>query len=970
MPDQRTIILHHHFIKLTSTEFGSKSASHMLVHTTSQREPKGEGSACASVLRRRGSGGRLRQKRRDVLVKVDVAGVGANDAALLELETRLPGDEQVGTLDDVLEVRLSILVKELVDVGDVDRLGSAAARHEEVGLEPEVGSVAESNAVRNNLARGQLDVVLLDQHTVSVRAELAGVEIRDHLASLCEAHQLLPIETDGVVDDTATVDDGDRLVDGEQNLVGAEVAVGTARLDLGDLLLPETEHAVDADNVLAHRERSHAPDVVRHTTQSGGGLAGGERLPPGRAPSASVLGGKVHEVGGSLIGAEEEDLLLAEQVDDLLLDSGRLALDEQVEDGIDVLFKGELGVGIKRGQDGALCATFGDLLVLEMLGGGEGIVLVEERALVDRVVFAVPGSDDSDAASGDVAEAHVETAELGADDKDDAVGLDRVLDLGKEAGVKAEGEGDLGGGVEVGLENGLVEEEEGLEDLTLVRVGGSLADAVVHLVVVEHLLLDEPLVGKRRHELLVVGAAGVVDVGKVDVEQTDEGRVVLDDLLDRLTREGLFTETELDLVEDGGLLRVVLVEHVAKRLVRLAEAVAEVLGKEPADVGVGGLLHGVGVLCESGLEEGVVREDVDEGGLLHDLVDRVLDGRAVGSGERVEVDRDDGDVVGELLDVLARREEAVEVVEVREGAEEAVGGAHSVADDDPALAAALDLEHFDDGALAAEDLVHDALVDVERVVASLGEEGLVRDGADVCVAGRVRGGAGLDKVALCEEVASELLLRLGRDRAGGAVGLEAVGLFDGRLVEVVGVDAALPLGALCLRLAGLGRVDEDGAVLGLLFEVNLEAVGVLGVGHDLGAKEREDVVCDRLDALEGKVGVVNTKVPAVIRSRGEGVSRQEQPIDLSVDEIGTDEALAGEELLDLGGLVGLALKDGVRVSGRVCDDVVDGRVGAAPGRRVGRAEQRRLDLGDIVERRRRVGCRSSRSLVYRWSHGG
>lgn len=716
---------------------------------------------------------------------------------------------------------LSIRVKELVDVGDVDGLRTTTARNKEVGLEAKVGSVAESNTVGDDLSSRQLDVVLLDENAVSLGAEHGGVKVRDHLSCLGKANELWPVETDRVVDDTTSVDDGDGLVDGEEDLVGTEITIGTTSLNLGDFLLLEAEHPVDADDVLTNRKGSHTPDVVRNTTESGGGLAGGERLPPWRAASASVLGSKIHEVGSTLIGAEEEDLLLAEKVDDLFLNTGGLPLDEQVKDGIDVLLKGKLGVGIEGGQDGTLGTTFWDLLVLEMLCGGEGIVFVEQGSLVDGVVFAIPGTDDADTTTGDITEADVETTEFGTNDKDDTVGLDGVFDFGQEARVQAEGESDLGRGIEVGLEDGLVEEEESLEDLSLVGVVGSLADAVVHLVVVEDLLLDESLVGQGGYELLVVGTAGIVDVGKMDIEESDEGGVVLNDFLNRLTGESLFTEAELDLVEDGSLLRVVLVEEVSKRLVRLTETVTEVLGKEPTDVGVGGFLNGMCVFSESRLEEGVVRKDVDEGSLLHDLVDRVLDGRAVGSWERVEVDRDDSDVVGEVLDVLAGGEETVKVVEVGKGAEEAVGGTHAVTDDDSTLSATLDLKHLDDRALSAENLVHDALVDVESVVAGLGEEGLVGYSTNVTKAGRVGSGRGLNKVALGQEVASKLLLGLSRDGTGRAVGLETVGLVDRGLVEVVCVDATLPLGTLSLGLAGLGRVNEDSAVVGLLVEVNV-----------------------------------------------------------------------------------------------------------------------------------------------------
>lgn len=86
-----------------------------------------------------------------------------------------------------------------------------------------------------------------------------------------------------------------------------------------------------------------------------------------------------------------------------------------------------------------------------------------------------------------------------------------------------------------------------------------------------------------------------------------------------------------------------------------------------------------------------------------------------------------------------------------------------------------------------------------------------------------------------------------------------------------------------------------------------------------------------------------------------------EPVNLGGDEIRRDEAFAGEELLDLGSLVSFALKDSVRVAGIVGNDVVDGCVGAAPGVGACRAQESRLDLGDVVQ--------GGRGLVYRGSHG-
>lgn len=57
-----------------------------------------------------------------------------HDLALLEVQTCLLGEEQVRTLDDILEVRLALGVDKCCDVRHVDRLGASTARDEQVRL--------------------------------------------------------------------------------------------------------------------------------------------------------------------------------------------------------------------------------------------------------------------------------------------------------------------------------------------------------------------------------------------------------------------------------------------------------------------------------------------------------------------------------------------------------------------------------------------------------------------------------------------------------------------------------------------------------------------------------------------------------------------------------------------------------------------------------------------------------------------
>ena len=147
--------------------------------------------------------------------------------------------------------------------------------------------------------------------------------------------------------------------------------------------------------------------------------------------------------------------------------------------------------------------------------------------------------------------------------------------------------------------------------------------------------------------------------------------MAVDDLCDALARERLFPEPALDVIENARVRRVRLVEDVLERQVRLAQPVTEVLCEDPSTVcheipmsdraecgagsdrtltGVRRLLHGViAARALSGVEEGVVGKTEQEGGLLHDLENRVLNWRRVGARERVEVERDDRDPVRELL---------------------------------------------------------------------------------------------------------------------------------------------------------------------------------------------------------------------------------------------------------------------------------------------------------------------------------
>jgi len=67
-----------------------------------------------------------------------------------------------------------------------------------------------------------------------------------------------------------------------------------------------------------------------------------------------MVGSPVHEPSGSLIGSEEEDLLLSVQVNDRSLDTGRLSRKKKVGDGVDVSLEAKSRVGSEGGKDRSL----------------------------------------------------------------------------------------------------------------------------------------------------------------------------------------------------------------------------------------------------------------------------------------------------------------------------------------------------------------------------------------------------------------------------------------------------------------------------------------------------------------------------------------------------------------------------------------------------------------------------------------
>jgi hypothetical protein len=120
---------------------------------------------------------------------------------------------------------------------------------------------------------------------------------------------------------------------------------------------------------------------MRNTTELGGTLSSGKRLPPRSVSSPSMLSSPVHEIRRVLIRTEEEDLgvLSARDIDNGTLDTRGLTGDKQVDNRlsrsvrihiaigrtyVDVSLEGLLEVGADLRENRSLGSSLGDILVL------------------------------------------------------------------------------------------------------------------------------------------------------------------------------------------------------------------------------------------------------------------------------------------------------------------------------------------------------------------------------------------------------------------------------------------------------------------------------------------------------------------------------------------------------------------------------------------------------------------------------
>eukprot|EP00162_Nutomonas_longa_P014973 comp22151_c0_seq1/m.51903 comp22151_c0_seq1/g.51903 ORF comp22151_c0_seq1/g.51903 comp22151_c0_seq1/m.51903 type:complete len:307 (+) comp22151_c0_seq1:1181-2101(+) len=295
-----------------------------------------------------------------------------------------------------------------------------------------------------------------------------------------------------------------------------------------------------------------------------------------------VLCGPGHKVCGAFVGAEEEDFGLAVVVADLWV------REQQVEDAVNVLLECDecaLGGGVEREQNGALGPAFGDVLVLVLLGHGEGVVFVKDGRLVLCVDIVGCRANDADSAASNVCKAHVEADKVASDKEEDAKGQDGSFLFVEEVGREAEAEGALFALEEICLEHVAVELEHGLEDGAVGFLGDMVLEELAHVA-----LSDWCGVVLFRGACDCCGARGKMGCGKVVKEHLDRARVAEQGLADLVFGVDACAHLGLERCQESGVFVVVaLAQDRVDGPVLVAVAGEEEIRKLERHIGVGDL---------------------------------------------------------------------------------------------------------------------------------------------------------------------------------------------------------------------------------------------------------------------------------------------------------------------------------------------------------------------------------------------
>ena len=823
-----------------------------------------------------------------------------DDTSLLKNHAGILGDEEVSTLDNNLELGLTSLgIEEVLHVREVDGLGATTAGHEEIsaseGVEVEI--VTESNTGLDLLTVGEGNVGVVDGDEETAGGELGLVEVLDHDTGLGEASELLTVKTVRVVSDTGTVDDGDGLVLGDEDLVGTEITIRTTGLDLGALLLLEAELLDAADDVTVDGGSGHTESIVGDTTERRR-LTGGECAPVRVAALLGVEGSPLHDTSGTFIRAEEEDLLLAVVVDDIVAVTG-LGLgvdDEDIEEGGHEALEGDealvLAVGVQ--ENSTLGTELGDILVLEVLSEGKVEGLLELRSDVLGVALLVTRLDETDTTTRDIGETDVEALELSTHHEEDGEGEAREVHIGEELGVEAEGDGGLVGAVEVGLGDVAVEGEKGVEDLGLHVADDGAVDLGLEVAVGGDGAVLE-LVGSVAELEVLIGLVHELGVLEEGLHDTGVG--------DSLATDGGVKVTKTTKVEH------VILEELGEGVVLIGAGGDDVEEELGGSREVGVFLGRERAIEEAGSEDLRLGHEVKHGELLHEVGDLSL-----GSGRGLDVEGEDDDVVGEGLDELAGGLEVVGLEELGE-VEHVVGGGAGVV-------AGAEGEHEGDGAVAVlgvdlgdggemrGSLGDDLLVALEDEGGLLLEEVLGSDGLEVShVLLTVVLGNGV--VVGLEGVESHLLVGARGEGLGGDGHLKGVSLVGGDLL-----DAASDVTLDSDDLASLEGDHVEGLLRGKTtheLDVVLDSEPhVVGVGSSsgelLGGDVGLDVVGDDLgvEALEVDGGDAHLEEVVDLgedAARGEDTAGDKVEVDIALDIDGDLLVVLDEvQRLDVGGV--------------------------------------------------------------------
>ncbi len=280
-------------------------------------------------------------------------------------QSRLFGDEQIGTFNNNFKFGRATILKELFPVINIHCCRSSAAGHKEIcpGKRSEVENVPELFPVGNKCAIRQRHLLVIYRHKKSIGRKHRFIEIFNHYPLIGKFEKFLPVYSIRIIEPTAAIYDGNCFIFWYFDFITAKVTIGSTCLNFYNIFFFHTKLFKCAQNILVNTFCCHAIQIMWNSSKFGR-LSGRQGFSKTIISFSAISRHPVHELGCAFIRAKKKDFLFSVKIANFFM------VNNSIKHSIHIVFKGPFcfALIINTKQNYSFRPTFRYIFVFFLLG--------------------------------------------------------------------------------------------------------------------------------------------------------------------------------------------------------------------------------------------------------------------------------------------------------------------------------------------------------------------------------------------------------------------------------------------------------------------------------------------------------------------------------------------------------------------------------------------------------------------------